>query len=276
MNLSRSLRESTLSLQKGELLMDFEHCISQLFQFSDFFQFLDKHSAHSLSLTSQKISTPLRNLISHFWIFFLEIDQDRQFRMYTPKNITLSIFFSQLPKEKYHYFDCVKKINFYSNHKINRIIPFFPNLNEIYFAHIFLQPVNHLPSSPSLTHITFGDNFNQQVDHLPPSLTHLSFGFFFNEPIDHLPPALTHLILGNTFCRKVDHLPPTITHLSFGKEFNQSINNLPSSISHLSLGKSFNQELTLPPNLKELIYPVYKPTFHSIPPHIVVKRYAER
>jgi glucan biosynthesis protein len=86
----------------------------------------------------------------------------------------------------------------------------------------------------------FHNEFDQQVDFLPPSLIHLTFGKKFDQPVDNLPQNLTHLTFGNlprhlnsknshvVFNQPVDHLPQNLKHLHFGSHFDHPVDYLPS------------------------------------------------
>jgi hypothetical protein len=62
-----------------------------------------------------------------------------------------------------------------------RSIP--PRVHKIQFT-TFSKPITSFQSLLSLSFLTFGDDFNQDIDTLPPSLRELTLGYFFDRPVD--------------------------------------------------------------------------------------------
>ena len=155
------------------------------------------------------------------------------------------------------------------NSWFNQSIDFLPkSLTHLILGHSFNRRIDHLPgitapgcspmsNLPNLISLKLCGQFNQPLNHLPPSLKILELNGEFNQPLDQLPFALEVLILNNKFDQSINLAPKSLIKLTLGHKFNQSIEVLKDflNLTHLSLGKDFNQELTaLPMSLSHLSF----------------------
>ncbi len=119
----------------------------------------------------------------------------------------------------------------------------------------FNQPLPAL----ALKHLSLSSAFNQPIV-VPSGLKVLHFGQDFDQPLDHLPPTLKELTFDwkSDFNKTLHCLPDSLEILSMGKRFNRPLHRLPTSLKILRFGSGFNQRLPgLPPHLIELYLGYY-------------------
>lgn len=127
---------------------------------------------------------------------------------------------------------------------------------EILHIQNYNLELNHLPPNLKQLHFAKKSNFRKKLDNLPLKLEFLCLGTFFNQPINNLPDSIKTL----TFCKSsvfnnpISKFPNNLLHLSFGNTFNHPIDkNLPDVLEMLELGTNFNIFIErLPTNIKIL------------------------
>ncbi|KAH0477255.1 MAG: uncharacterized protein KVP18_000874 [Porospora cf. gigantea A] len=134
------------------------------------------------------------------------------------------------------------------------------HLKKLWIDSDFNSPIRAGSLPESLRSLRFSQEFNSDIQRLPP-ITHLKFGFEHDRPLSgYLPPTLTYLRLGTHFNQVIRRgdLPQSLETLHLGGSSNQPLGSwVPRGLRRLSLSYDFTQDIRagdLPPNLLELYF----------------------
>jgi hypothetical protein len=157
------------------------------------------------------------------------------------ESLTVGVLFNK----NISLFTCnLKKLDLSNNYLI-KIVDHLPNsLRELLLPREITCTLDNLPCNLEILHI---QNYNLELNHLPPKLKELHFAkrSNFRKKLDNLPPKLKVLNIGTFFNQPIDNLPESIEYLSFCKSsiFNNPVNKFPNNLLHLSFGNTFNYQI---------------------------------
>ena len=81
----------------------------------------------------------------------------------------------------------------------------------------------------------------------------MDLGNFFNKPIENLPYSLLYLSLGENFNQNLDFLPPFLLKLTIhNPNYSHDLLNLPKSLKKIIISKRYKGYINIPEGCKLL------------------------